>query len=93
MEAGVCDPDRRNQVIDTLEQVMSDKDCVGSFNMYNDKLWGSFLIKQQSVEGDLEAIGNDMSLKIYFIDQNNADEDNVFKCLSDWARGDQFILF
>jgi hypothetical protein len=67
-------------------------DAVGCFNTYNGKLWGSFLIKEDSCENALLRVEEDFCVQFTYLDMVN-DEQQIQKSLQDWARGDIFILF
>ena len=67
-------------------------DCVGSFNSHGSKLWGSFLVKRGEV--NFSKVEKDYMGFVSFVELDSVnDEAQITKCLADWAKGEQFILF
>jgi hypothetical protein len=60
---------------------------VGSFNSHGTKLWGSFLVKRNTV--NFSKVEKDNMGFVSFVELDAVkDELQIQKCLADWARGD-----
>ena len=69
------------------------QDCVGSFNFFSNKLWGSFLLKKKECENALAKITDDApNVTFNYLDRKR-DEALIHKVMQDWARADSYILF
>ena len=49
MNAGKQQGAQKSDIIQSVKKVVGKADCVGSFNSFGTKLWGSFLVKRNEV--------------------------------------------
>ena len=54
--------DSKTEICGAMRNAMLHQDCVGSFNSYNGKLWGSLLLKKQECENALAGIEQEWGL-------------------------------
>ena len=93
MNAGSKQGAEKATIIKAVRQALEKFDVVGSFNSYGRKLWGSFLVKGGEVDNALRLVQRElMGIDFIWLDRFN-DSSMIEKCLNDWAKGDQFILF
>lgn len=87
MNAGKKQNHEKGEVVQAVIRALGDCDAVGSFNYFNSRLWGSFLMKEEETQR-LRAVERD-NFGVNFTFLNSyGDETQIEKCPNDWAKGD-----
>jgi hypothetical protein len=58
----------RRSLTEAVRLACNRQDIVGSFNYYNGRMWGSFLLKMRSCEEDLLQVEKDFGIQFTYLD-------------------------
>ena len=87
MNAGKVQAQEKSDIVSAILKAIGNCDAVGSFNYWNGKFWGSFLIKEEECYRLREVTNSHYSVMFNELDNDN-DSHLIEKCPSDWAKGD-----